>query len=386
MRSSLWARYAWGVTAAVIVTCTQLATGQTPSLTLIPPPAGRIDTFAGGLSSDGRFLTGYTQTSNGTKYGFTWTRSGGLNEWGSGAGVPTSTRPVSISDDGSVATGTRDAFPAIDSFQHRSNGYHSLSPIPGGYDQMGTYAASGNGSIAVGYLASSDGSQLQRAMRWTAATGAQNMGTARPGDFASAFTGISRDGSTVLATSARGINGNDAFTWTESGGWNMLAPPPGTSLPYDARPLSSNSNGTIITGWVEPIGQRGSAVVWRNGVGSTLPVLVSGWDSTGIATNANGSILVGNSIDPVLDRGYATLWIENGRALNLQEYLASLGVSTPFGWRLESTIDISDDGQTISGWAINGARRQAYIATIPSPSTVGVGVLFFSVFAPRRRR
>ena len=82
------------------------ATGQTPSLTLIAPPAGRTQTAVSAISAVGRFVTGFTTDSGSARRGFTWSRETGVIEWGSMPNIPFPSLPSGISNDGSTVVGT----------------------------------------------------------------------------------------------------------------------------------------------------------------------------------------------------------------------------------------------------------------------------------------
>lgn len=365
-----------------------IAFSQTPSLTLIAPPSGRLDTFASAMSSDGRFVTGYTAPSGGGTYGFTWSRPGGLVEWGSTPGVPFPTQPTAISEDGRIVAGTHEFVQSgqrvAEGFRYANGTYQSLGAPPSPFNRVFARGMSGDGAIAVGYMDNIQASP-STAMRWTSTGGLQIVGRARPTDFAAGFTGISCDGSTAFGYSAPGFDGGDAYTWTESGGWRLLPVPSGVGSQHDARPNRSNANGSIVVGYVQPVGLDSLAVVWNNGVPMTLGGLGARNNMAALAVSDNGLVIGGNG--RLAGTYTATIWLNgNADAVIFQDYLSSLGVATPTGWRLTSIDSVSADGMTILGTALSGARSQAFIATIPAPAGLSVLLCCATVLSTRRRR
>jgi hypothetical protein len=61
--------------------------------------------------------------------------------------------------------------------------------------------------------------------------------------------------------------------------------------------------------------------------------------------------------------------------LSLQNVLVSLGVTNLDGWTLTRAEGISPDGLTIVGAGGHNGRLEAWVATIPEPSTMVLGII-----------
>lgn len=358
---------------------------QTPSLTLIAPPAGRTQTFVSALSMDGRVVTGYTRDANFVERGFTWTREGGMDEWGARADIPLSTNPFAMSSDGSVIVGQRfdSATNTNTPFRYTNGVYQNLGPAPAGSFAGPAYGVSGDGTTIVGALSRNG---LGRAMRWTAAAGVQDAGVPS-GTFAGWFTGISRDGGTTLGVSTGLQGGFDAFTWTQAGGWNHLPVPSGVPNGYDAGPQAANFDGSLIVGYVDPFGSdRSSALLWRNGVPSDLGTFGLRWDMYAGGISDDGRVIAGSGTDRDTGRSTPAIWLDGSGPINFEDYMRSLGYSLPSGWVMRGIGDMSADGRTILGLAQNGPFYQGFIATIPTTGVpVFFGIVGLAVCGSRRR-
>lgn len=362
------------------------AVAQTPSLTLIGVP-GQTNTFLTGISADGQTASGWAQSPN--EFGFTWTRSGGINAWGTLPNVPQTTRAFGISGDGSVSVGQRFDSSTVtrQAFRYGPGGYETLGPLPPNTSNPSAIAANNDGSVIVGTIG--DSQNFVNAMRWTRATGMQQIGVARPGDIGARFTGISRDGTTAIGISGPGPTGTqfDAFTWTEAGGWRQLPVPASLPQASDIRVIGVNVDGSLAVGGIFSSDTfRSSAVLWRNGQPSVLPALGAMWDMGSIGVSDNGEIIVGSGRDvPNSPRDEAVIWI-GGQPWTLASYLTSLGVVLPPSTRFDRCRGVSADGNTIFGDAIlPGGATRGFIATIPSTSTVAV-LAVSGILILRRRR
>lgn len=385
-------RIAAGTGVAVLATT---CWAQTPSLTFIPPPAGRLDSFVSGISADGRYATGYSYPGATTYSGFTWTREGGLNDWGSSPGVPSPTVPVGISNDGSVVTGYRDftgpgGVAMTESFRYVNGTYTVLGPNPPNTNIVRASGASGDGSIVVGTLLSSTFQREGGAFRWTPSTGIQDIGKPRPTDLGSRFTGMSRDGTTAIGVGVAGNNGGDAYTWTQQGGWRSLPAPAGTAAIHDSNPIRVSSDGRYVVGDIRPTDGSNSgittAVIWRDSVPSYLGTFGSDWYMSAGGVSDDGRIIAGSARQLGTFQYRATIWIDGSGPILLQDYLASLGISTPAGWTLSGIGYTTPDGHTMLGLAERGTQQQAFIVTIPTPASLPCAVLFGGWTAYCRRR
>lgn len=308
---------------------------------------------------------------------------GGMDEWGASPGVPSSTTPYAISATGTTIVGQRYNSTKNPPFRYSNGVYQDLGTAPSGTFAGPAYGVSGDGSTIVGALSRNG---IGRAMRWTAATGIQDAGLA-PGTFAGWFTGISRDGSTTIGIGAGNSGGFDAYTWTQSGGWRLLPVPSGIGTGYDAKPQNANDDGSLIAGYVSPFTGPGVAVVWRNGSPETLRTLGAGWDMSALALSDGGMVVGGSGVDPNTGVRSATVWLNGGGPVLLQDYLASLGVLVPTDRVLERIFGISSDGRTIVGTAKMriGSLSEGFIVTIPEPGVALFGFVGILINGRRRR-
>jgi probable HAF family extracellular repeat protein len=124
-----------------------------------------------------------------------------------------------------------------------------LGTLPGG-GGGGATAASADGSVVVGWAGNAAGQQ--RAFRWTAAGGMEDLGTLG-GDRSEAL-GVSADGSVVVGW-ARNTAGQDrAFRWTAAGGMQDLGTLPGSD---QSRAYGVSADGSVVVGlaWNAAAGQ-----------------------------------------------------------------------------------------------------------------------------------
>jgi probable HAF family extracellular repeat protein len=93
----------------------------------------------------------------------------------------------------------------------------SLGMLPGGGESV-ALGVSADGSVVVGWARNAKG--RQRAFRWTAARGMQNLGTL--GGYESEALGVSADGSVVVGWAENAEGFRHAFRWTAAGGMEDL--------------------------------------------------------------------------------------------------------------------------------------------------------------------
>lgn len=370
--------------------------GQVPSLTLLGIPNGRVHSIPTALSTDGQVVTGYTQLpdmAGGGTRAFMWSAAGGFNEWGSSPGIQGNTRPSAIAqtEGGLTIFGTSQPNPIADpnrqdGFRYANGAYHSLGTLAG-FNRVSVGGASRDGSVAVGYVASTDRS-VADCMRWTLSGGIQDIGLPRSNDAGGEFLGVSGNGEVAFGRSARSlVGGFDGFTWTQGGGWRQLPVPDGVTGGYDMTPLNANFEGSVVIGTVEPFNAIPMAVLWRNGIATSLGAFGPRWSMAAGPMDDSGNVIVGSGRDPSLGIDFAMIWLNGTAPVKLQDYLASIGVNVPSGYRLEGCSGISVDGSTIAGTANVGGHLEPFVVTIPSPAaTILVGLAGPLLGYHRRRR
>ena len=165
-----------------------------------------------------------------------------------------------------------------------------LGDVPGGpYDSTAT-AASGDGSIIVGWGDTASG---REGFRWTEETGIVGL-EFLPGPTSSQANAVSTDGHVIV-----GGSGGQAFRWTADEGMVALG---------DFNALDVSADGSIIVGH-----EDGEVIVWDEAHGmrslsSMLGLDLSDWtwtDSTGLS--ADGTTIVGWGYHPDIDANEA--WI-----------------------------------------------------------------------------
>jgi probable HAF family extracellular repeat protein len=179
-----------------------------------------------------------------------------------------------------------------------------IDPLPG-FSQGHAWGVSNDGTVVVGESVVPGA----HAFRWTAATGAIDLGTL-PGHTGSTAWGISGDGSVIVGSSS-GTGGDRAFRWTAATGMEDLLP----GLSAQARKASAD--GSVIIGFADPGPRR--AVLWRHGVPAYF-----------------------------------------------DEYLAAAGINP--GGTIQWIADVSDDGRTLVGSiTLAGGEQHGWVARIAGP-------------------
>ncbi len=186
---------------------------------------------------------------------------------------------------------------------------------------------------------------------WTDA-GIQLLGVL-PGSTNSQAFAVSDDGSVVAGGSGR------AFVWTFETGMIDL----GAYGEYSESAVAAMSpDGSVAVGYArDPSSRVEIALMWRDGV--RQPPLVdipNVYDSTARGTNRDGSVVVGQ-----YDANYAFVWTDLTGAVDLTEYVASIGLELPGVTFVDATA-ISADGSTIVGeYLVNGQHRAFILRDLP---------------------
>lgn len=359
-----------------------MARAQAPSFTLVGFPSGASASYAHSLSADGGVAAGYSRMGNAYP-GFTWTAAGGRYDFGLDLGMPPTTQAAGISGNGGTVVGaawTTQNFFSERAFRWSGPGtYQSLGTA--GYPRSAAESVSGDGSVVVGRVEGGPFTDFQfgQAFRWTPATGMQLLGHTRPGNVYSRATDVSRDGGTIVGYSFDSGGFNDAFMWTPAGGMATLPQLPGTPFP-NSRAYGVTFDGSIIVGISGP---ANNAVMWRGGSVIDLG-LPPGWTySIARAVSDNGAV-VAASINATVGQA-AGVWTAGRGMEPLADFLTANGASIPMGWNLLDSYDVSGNGLVFAGVATSAGSSQGFIASVPGPATVAVGVLGLASTAARRR-
>ena len=220
-----------------------------------------------------------------------------------------------VSGDGSTIVGYAETLAAqTEAFRWTApTGMVRLSGVPAGTRSSVATAASLDGSIVIGTMTRSDG--RQEAFRWNATDGVVGLGFADSLDVHSTASGITPDGQTIVGNRTGSDGRTRGFRWAAAGGMEHLG---GT---LEAFPLDVSADGSVIVG--STISLRRAAVLTEGGVG------------------------------------------------DIQEFLESNGIDLQ-GWNLEYATGVSADGRTIVGFGRGPRGQEAWIATIPEPSTLAL--------------
>ncbi|MGE3108120.1 MAG: PEP-CTERM sorting domain-containing protein [Phycisphaerales bacterium] len=262
-----------------------------------------------------------------------WTEEGGLRSLGTIPGAPGTgaNLPKAISGDGRVVVGIGDT-PGGTGFRWSdADGWEELGQLPGGLDGSVPLGVSYDGSVIVGSSRSGNTSALE-AFRWTR-DGMVGLGDLPGGAFRSDATACSADGNVIVGSSYSGAF-PESFRWTQETGLIGL------------------------------------------GFYGDMPTF-----STATAVSADGQIIVGWS-------GYGPwMWDAEHGMRGVHEVLRELGAE-PEGWflgRATGVAHLADGTIVICGTGDSPTQTEAWVVTIPAPTT-GMVLLAGASLVLRRRR
>jgi len=323
--------------------------------------AGAVESRAFDVSGDGRVVIG---TSG--ERAFRWTSETGVQPLGFLPGGQPLSSAAGTNQDGSVIVGYAGTFDSRRAFKWESSS--------GGIDVTGpstlsrSWGVSGDGRVVVG--------ESSKAFRWTQETGSldlPSLGTGG-GDVALA---ASHDGRILVGYSHDATLRPQAVIWADQ---NQPTRLPGMSGSYSIATAVS-TGGEFVIGLDNFVGRQ-DAFVWSDANGKRELGYLPGTyrDSLPFGVSADGKTVVGQG----RPEGPATafIWTAEGGIRDVKSELENSGLNLS-GWHLATAMAISDDGRTIIGSGYNpDGVQEAWIATIPEPSAVGllcIGVAFLSI-------
>lgn len=366
-------------TATALATLTLLsssALAQTPSLTIINPPADLPTTRSTALSRDGSRLVGYATPP---ARGFTWTRAGGYFDYTASNGYIGEYAPFGVSADSATVVGAGFAS-GIRAFRATATG----APQDLGTPWDASFA---QGSKQVqGMWTNQTGTRIIASMQrrignsppeispfvWTQATNSwQPLIPSQQSlsDFVD-VNDASDDGTVVVGQVNEGsiFGATRGFVHRADTGYSLLTAPTSNSIGWFATTV--NGDGSIIAGVNSLMQGTGSATIWRDGVVQVLsdPEGFNRVFPTDISND--GQMLVGTMNGGGNGSQYGFVWTPTSGTVTLNDYLQSYGLSLPGTYDIVD-IHLSGDGRTIGGYyqSTLGDNR-AFVFTIPAPSSI----------------
>lgn len=380
--------------AAALTLLTSTALAQTPSLTIIDPPADLPATRSVALSRDGSTLIGFA-TSPGR--GFTWTRASGYFDYTAANGYVGQYGSFGVSANGATVVGA--------GFTGGIRGYRAFGT--GAPQDLGApWDASFSGGIksVLGMWTNHTGTRVIASMQriigsaapernafvWTQATNSwQPLIPSQQSlsDYVNA-NDASDDGSVVVGQVNEGgfFGAPRAFVSTPTG-YSILPAPSQIATDFWYA-TAVNSEGDIIVGAAQTP-TMSYALMWRNGVASTIDLNLPGYIiPEPLDVSNDGTVMVGNFYTTDVERR-TFVWTQSSGYMTIESYLAGYGQSLPVGASIFD-IHLSGDGTTIGGYyqpMLNGnpvGDSRAFVFTIPAPSSILL--LSAGTFALTRRR
>jgi uncharacterized membrane protein len=311
------------------------------------------------VSADGSVVVGTAvDGATNTISVFRWTAEGSMLR-------PSSIEDVAVSADGTTVVGGYPSANGNEAFRWTADGtFQGLGDLPGGAFNSAAFDVSANGSVVVGFGGIAfEGQNTVQAFRWTEAGGMTPIVEPRTTAHATSANGSVVAG-TMGSQTVVGYVADTASGLTHS-----------VFLPnaFNDVPQALSADGSVVVGFSEfrvgLSGFRNEAFRWTEAEG-TVSLLGPNSNSVAYDVSADGTAIVGaNGNGPFY-------WTAESGALNLRELLVSLGTANLDGWELGAAFGISADGRTVVGSGQhNNGPVQAWVATIPEPSTIGLAII-----------
>ena len=345
-----------------------------PAARAIPPTFSPIGVMPGhtnsvleGLSADGVTAFGISDGNN-FATAITWTAQTGLQPM---TGIPGIEGPPSIRDsshNAGVMVGKHGNGISAQAVRW-TPGFPFAQPLPPLPGSTGgeAHSVSGDGQVVFGRCLNFDGFA-----KWQG-TSVTHIPPVAVGTAVIA-TATNADGSVAVGQARDAANRTVAFRWTQSGGIVLLGFLPGGN---DSSANAVSADGLIIAGSSDTA-THDRAMRWTAQTGMVdLGVLPDCSSSVVRAMSATGSMMAGHCHAASSDR--ATIWKSDGIPIDLQDYLANLGVPLP-DWDLYSVNGVSANGRVLAGYGAHflsptDARVEGFVVTFPCPSDLSTGAL-----------
>ena len=363
------------VMAGALVLSAGVASAQSfTGLGYFPPdgsvPAG-IESYARSVSDNGVVTGfGFIPPENAPTTGFRafgWTEAGGMVNLGTLPGGEWSGVRC-ISADGSVIAGWSGPHLSDHAFRYAGGIMTDLPPLPGKAASR-AHGISDDGAVIVGFSGSNT---TGRAFRWTQAGGMTDLGTpSGKGWVYMTAQGADADGSVVVGYAEKNAaNSALAFRWT---GGTMTTLGKLTRGAY-SEAWATNATGTVVVG--DSDSRNGCrAFRWAGGAMSDLGALPGYPYSYGRDVSGDGTIVVGYSSDgttvtfpisgSVKSTGHAFLWTSATGMVDLNSFLAASPYNFDLtGWELREALGVSPNGEYITGWGMHDGSPEAWIVRL----------------------
>ena len=201
--------------------------------------------------------------------------------------------------------------------------------------------------------------------------------------------GLSGDGVTLSGFYWNTTVDAQACTWNGEG-ITALSQIPGRS----ARANAVNGNGSVVVGWEEEATGEWQPRAWRNGVKVILDAGEAFAEAQGV--NSEGTIIVGETYDPMSATVVGSIWRWNGLSYDVQRVGTLPGTQQVAGF--SSLESVSDDGRIAVGFnRFNNSPQSAgmvwtpetglmkgedYLATLGLSVGAGNTIVSFSSVSP----
>ncbi len=339
------------------------AHAQDATFTIIPAQnTTSFSVWARGVSADGSVVVGVEE---GTV--FRWTPAGDT-EYLSGSSWQ-NTVVAAVSADGATilstvndGTGVFSAAIYTDASGWTNLGGLQPNPPSGAEDVSTGYSLNGDGTVAVG-LAWVGGGWDAEAFIWNEIEGMTGLG--RPVGANSRANDVSGDGSVIVGWYEHEVNRcRRPARWTPDGTVDLF--------------LGNETCGEAMAVSVDGIVIVGTAIVPGNDYPTAFSYTdAGGWVDLGklephpfhsaIASGiAENGMIVGLSGDSAAGNWKGFVWTEEAGMVSMSAMLTGLGVTAHDGWWIAEARDISTDGTTIVGTAIDSNQHlRGFVAKIP---------------------
>lgn len=250
-----------------------------------------------------------------------------------------------LTPDGRFVIGYSNSGTGIEAFRWSlAEGMVGLGDLPGGDFRSEAAGISSDGSIVVGVGSSDFGLGLEP-FRWTQSGGLSRLGQSLPpGILGAGVGGITPDGEVVVGSFLSDTGESGSYRWTANGGYSVLSAPSGGNSPRNPTVVAVSADGQTLAGFMEhPFeGFRWTAETGVVGLG-----LQAGGKPVGSEVydmSADGRFIVGLVVHE--ETGYLEMmrW-------SAEEGIVLLGYF-PKGESRSIAYGVSDDGRMVVGEAV----------------------------------